>query len=77
MITESEYQQILPHREDIIKFQKTKSLTNQTILTIANVIQQRRGMGAINFGCDGCKIQAMKDLYGMMVMYEETLKTAQ
>lgn len=71
MLTESEYQQVLPHRDDIIKFQQTKSLSNPHILNIANKIQQSKGMGAINFGCDGCKIQAMKDIYGMMIMYEE------
>lgn len=71
MLLEAEYNSILPHRADIVKFQQTKNLRNPDILNIANRIQQRLGMGAINFSCSGCKIQAMNDLYGMMVMYEE------
>lgn len=74
MISEDEYYQLLPHKEDIIKFQTNKSLRNPNILTIANKIFQRHGMGSINFGCDSCKIQAMTDIWNMMVEYEQANK---
>ena len=75
MITESEYDTIKPHRDAIIKFNQTGQYKGGDALFIADKLRQKYGMAApINFGCDGCKIAAMNDLYGMMIEFEKENK---
>lgn len=72
MINSAEYQEILPHKEAIIKFNKTGQYSGGDALFIADKLRQRYRMGApINYGCDGCKVAAMNDLYNLMVEYEQ------
>ena len=72
MINQSEYNEIKPHREDILLFNKTGQYRGGDALFIADKLRQRYGMSMpINFGCDGCKIAAMNDLYNLMVEFEQ------
>lgn len=74
MISLSEYTELLPHRSDIEKFQVTKSMRNHEAMTITDRIRQRHGLGSINYGCDGCKIRALIDIWNMIKEYEENNK---
>ena len=72
MITDSEYKEIEPHREDIVKFRNTGQYKGGNVLFVADKLRQRYGMAPpINFGCDGCKVAAMNDLYNLMIEYEQ------
>jgi len=75
MITEAQYNLLLPHKEDIIKFQATKRNRNHEAMIIADKIRQAHGMGAINYACDGCKIVALNDIYNMFMEYENNANT--
>ena len=71
MINQFEYNEIKQHREDIISFNETGQYKGGGALFIADKLRQRYGMSApINFGCDGCKIAAMNDLYNLMMEFE-------
>lgn len=76
MITEAQYSLILPHKEDIIKFQKTKVNRNHDLMIITDKIRQQHRMGVINYGCEGCKIQAINDMWNMIIEYEEAQKNS-
>ena len=72
MITESEYNEIKPHREAIIKFRQSGQYKGGDALFVVDKIRQRYGMAPpINYGCDGCKVAAMNDLYNLMIEYEQ------
>jgi hypothetical protein len=75
MITETQYNLIKPHREDIRKFQDSKTMNNHEAMTITDKIRQQHGMGAINYGCTACKVVALNDIWNMIVEYEANLKT--
>ncbi|OHB92408.1 MAG: hypothetical protein A2Z57_12060 [Planctomycetes bacterium RIFCSPHIGHO2_12_39_6] len=71
MITESEYNEIKPHRDNIVLFHTNGQYKGGEALHVANKLIQRYSMGSpVNFGCDGCKIAAMNDLYNLMIEYE-------
>jgi len=71
MITENEYAEILPHRKMILQFNQTGQYSGGDALHIANRLRQKYGIAApINYGCDGCKVAAMNDLYEIMKEYE-------
>lgn len=70
MITEAEYNEILPHKGDIEKFRKTGNCDG-TVLPIADRIRQRLSMsGPVCYSCSGSKAEAMNDIYNLMVEYE-------
>lgn len=71
MISASEYKDIEPHREDIRKFQSTKRMRNHQAVVLTDKIRQRHGMGAINYVCEGCKIQALIEIWNMIIEYEQ------
>ena len=71
MINELEYKEILPYREMILSFRKDGNYKGDA-LHLANRLRQKYGCGPpINFSCNGCKIEAMNDLYHLMVEYEK------
>ena len=75
MITETEYNEIKPHREAIIDFHTNGNYKGGNALFIADKLRQKYGMAPpINFGCDGCKVSAMNDLYNLMIEYERGQK---
>ena len=72
MITREEYLEILPHKDAILKFRQSGNYKGGDALFIADKLRQRYHIAPpINFGCDGCKVQAMNDLYNLMVEYEK------
>lgn len=74
MITEVQYTLLLPHKADIIKFQLTRVNRNHELMIATDKIRQAHGMGAINYGCDGCKIVALNDIYNMFMEYQNSIK---
>lgn len=73
MITEAEYNEILPHKADIEKFRRTGNC-NGDALPIADRIRQRMGMSPVCYHCTSSKAEAMNDIYNLMVEYEQFLK---
>lgn len=72
MITAFDYEEIKPHRDAIILFNLTGQYSGGDALYIADKLRQRYGMGGpINYGCDGCRITAMNDLYNLMIEFEQ------
>lgn len=71
MITEAEYNEIKPHRDAIMLFRDKGQYKGGDALYIADRLRQRYSMAPpVNFGCDGCKVAAMNDLYHLMIEYE-------
>ncbi len=71
MISAQEYKDLEPHRDDIKKFQQTKNMRNHDAIKLTDAIRQRHGMGAINYGCESCKIVALIDIWNMIIEYEQ------
>ena len=72
MLSEAQYKLLEPHRADIM----SKSMNRAgSYMIVANTIKQQMGMGEICFACDGSKIEAMNDMYNLMVEYENNVKS--
>lgn len=72
MINAGEYEEIKPHRNAILLFREKGKYSGGDALYIADKLRQRYGMAApINYGCDGCKVNAMNDLYELMIEFEK------
>lgn len=73
MLTETEYNEILPHKADIVKYHNTGNCTGE-VLPIADRIRQRMGMSPVCYHCTSSKAEAMNDMYNLMVEYENSVK---
>ena len=67
MISLEDYKLIIPHRVVILKCRQTGCYKGGDVLILADKLRQRYGCGPpINYACNGCKIEAMNDLYHLM-----------
>lgn len=70
MLTESEYNQLLPHRNRLME-----GSANSPALKLIDPIRQRLGYGSICFDCSGSIANAVRDIQNLITDYEKSLKT--
>lgn len=74
-MTLDEYNQVLPHKEKLkLCTEGGDCRADHQLLTIANAIRQRNGYRPVDFDCSGCKVEAIRDLYGYLLNYEQVNK---
>ena len=73
MLSENEYNDLLPYRDKLIDFQKT-GRGNAKALPIINKIRQSRGWGVLNYSCGGCVANAQLDAIALITEYEDQIK---
>lgn len=71
MLNSEEYNLLLPFKEGIFNFAKKLSGSYKgNALPIVDTILQKRGNAPLCYSCDGNKIEAINDIYNMMVEFE-------
>jgi hypothetical protein len=70
MLSSEEYEKLLPHREEIFRWKETGNYKGSG-MTLIDRIRQGRGYRAICYACMGDKIEALKDVYQMIIEYEK------
>lgn len=75
MLTEAEYNELLPHREDIMQFEKTQKFKGNSLHIIDRIRQRINPLiGPICFSCSGSKANALLDAINLIKQYEENNK---
>jgi len=72
MLSSEEYNELLPYMAEIKQFPNTGKFKGEGMFVI-DKIRQRHGNRPICFACDGDKIEAMKDIYIYVTLYEESV----
>lgn len=71
MITDEEYQKLLPYRKQILDFDRTNQFRAGDALMIIDSIKQRLKQGHVCFDCEGSKVQAVIEASCYIKEYEE------
>ena len=72
MLSQEEYNQLQPYLHDIKQFLTTGKFKGDGLIVI-DKIRQHHGCRPICYSCDGDKIEAMKDIYAYVTLYEESV----
>lgn len=70
MLTQDEYNELLPHRDLILQFEKTQSYKGDAMHIIDKARHRLWGF-KICFDCDGSKATALQDAISLIRLYEE------
>jgi len=70
MLSLEEYEKLLPHREEILRWKETGNYKGSG-MSLIDRLRQSRGYRAICYACMGDKIEALKNVYDMILEYEK------
>ena len=73
MLSFEEYESLKFFRADIFNWKATGKF-NGNGMQVIDVIRQKHGYRPMNYGCDGCKLEALTDAYNFIVEYEQTVR---
>ena len=71
MLTEQEYNELLPHRDKLLAFEQTQSYKGDGLLIIDRIRQRMNIAGPVCWDCDGSKVNAINDGISLIKNYEE------
>ena len=69
MLSPDDYNNLLPHREEIMKWKTTHKYRGEG-LQLIDAIRQRMGYAPLCYTCDGNRIEAINDAIYLIEQYE-------